>query len=267
MTYTIQIEMTPTMDDLLPMSLLQSMARDKSKSLDSWFQSRGIPLEYFHLYAEPITIKNASFARKIIARVGKMNAQVMIENVLNKIQKALSKEWQIMSHDQVYSYSVNIDKFKTYVIDGLHERFNEVEEIERQDVTSDVTSEQVVKEKIYEEIIFRREQHAFYAAPLIYLTKMNFCEKVHLERSEWIGLYQEIRLNLTGSNDERVLGDSEYNIYSDDQGKAAVAICVDDFNPLYNNKMSPNIGSANRSISKSVACVYTLYFFAALLYI
>ena len=256
--------MTPTMDDLLPMSLLQSMARDKSKRLDSWFQSRGIPLEYFHLYAEAITNKNSSFARKIIARVGKINAPVMIDNVLNKIQKALSEEWQIMSHDQVYSYSVNIDKFKTYVIDGLHERFNEVDEIERQE---EVSSEQVVKEKIYEEIIFRKEHKAFYASPLIHLTKMNFCEKVHLERSEWIGLYQEIRLNLTGSNDESVLGDSEYNIYSDDQGKAAVAICVNDFNPLYSNKMSPNIGSANRSISKSVACVYTLYFFAALLYI
>ena len=256
MTYTIQLQMTPTMDDLIPMSRLYDLAADDDKSIDSWLQSRGIPLEYFYLYAEPIVINNTTFARRLIVRVGKIDSPVMIDNVLKNIQKSLSKEWQIVSHGQVYSFSVKIEKFKYYVNNGIMLRVNDVDEIENQVGLI----EQIETENMYEDVI-QRLTGSIFGSPVIKLTKMNFCERVHLERTEWIGLYQEIRLNLTDSEDERVLGDSEYNIYPDDQGKAAVDICVDDFNPLYYIK-PPNNASTRKRVCKVFVYVYILYHIA-----
>ena len=64
--------------------------------------------------------------------------------------------------------------------------------------------------------------------PLI-LSKMTFCEKVRLLGSQWVGLYQEILLNLSTLGNGRILGDSEFNIFIDENPDIMVEICLEDF--------------------------------------
>ena len=254
LTYRIQLEMTPTTDDLLPMSYLHEVFANKSRlsKADTWFKTRGVPLEYLSFCAEPINVTNRVFARKLIVRIGKMNSPVIIDNVLKSIERALSHEWELTFHGQAYRFSANIDKFKIFVFDGTHGRYNEVELIEKQTYTY---SPDEMNKKIYEPIGMFWLEHK-HKLPSIVLTKMNFCEKVHLERSEWVGLWQEIRLNLTGSGDGKVLGDSEYSMYADDQGQATVDICVEDFNPVYYSYTSNNAPTYSRFCQKyALICV------------
>ena len=56
------------------------------------------------------------------------------------------------------------------------------------------------------------------------IKKTNFCNRVRLTRSEWIAGFQEIRL-------EKMLGDSEFDLFLDNLGEQTVEICIEDFNP------------------------------------
>ena len=230
LTYLIQLEMTPTTSVLPPLADLHEMYTGEARKskAENWLKTMGVPLEYLELYAEPVNVTATIFAKKLIVRIGKINSLVIIDEVLKRIRTALSKEWELNLHDQVYRFTVSIDKFKRFVYDGTSRRYNAVETIEKQTYSYNNETEK----KIYEPFgLFRLADNQI--LPIIFLTRMNFCERVHLERSEWIGLWQEIRLNLTGSVNERVLGDSEYNMYADDQGQATVDICVEDFQPSY----------------------------------
>ena len=238
LAYLIQFQMTPTTNKLLPMSYLHEVYADETrlKKAKTWFKCGGIPLEYMNLFAETINVNNEVFARKLIVRIGKMNSPIIMDTVLKTIKIAISQEWELSFYGQVYRFSVNIDKFKYFVFDGTLGRYNEVEVIEKQTYTY---SPDAINNKIYEPIgVYWLDNKKM--QPSVAMTKMNFCEKVHLERSEWVGLWQEIRLNLTGSGDEKVLGDSEYNMYADDQGRATVDICVEDFDPLYDSYTANN---------------------------
>ena len=247
--------MTPTTDDLLPMSYLHEVFANKLRlsKADTWFKTWGVPLEYLSFFAEPINVTYRVFARKLIVRIGKMNSPVIIDNVLKSIEKALSHEWELTFHGQAYRFSANIDKFKDFVFDGTHGRYNEVELIEKQTYTN---CPDEMNKKIYEPIgeFWLEYKHKL---PSIVLTKMNFCEKVHLERSEWVGLWQEIRLNLTGSGNGKILGDSEYSMYADDQGQATVDICVEDFNPVYYSYTTNNAPTYSRFCQKlALICLF-----------
>ena len=256
LAYLIQFEMTPTTDNLIPMAHLHEVFADGARlsKADTWFNSRGVSLEFLSFFAQPVNINNMVFAKGLIVRIGQLKSTIIVDEVLKTIKDALGKEWELSLYGQVYRFSVNIDKFREFVFDGSHPRYSEVELIERQALRLNPNGVDV---KMYEPIgqFYLHQQ----ILPSIFLTKMNFCEKVHLERSEWIGLWQEIRLNLTGSGDGMVLGDSEYNMYADDQGKATVDICVEDFDPLYHSYIANSAPAYNR-FCLLLVCFCSLFF-------
>ena len=255
LAYLIQFAMTPTTDNLIPMAHLHEVFADEARlsKAGTWFDSRGVSLEFLSFFAQPVNVNNMVFAKGLIVRIGQLTSTIIVDEVLKTIKNALGKEWELSLYGQVYRFSVNIDKFREFVFDGSHPRYSEVELIERQALTLNPNGVDV---KMYEPIgqFYLHQQ----ILPSIFLTKMNFCEKVHLERSEWIGLWQEIRLNLADSDDGKVLGDSEYNMYADDQGKATVDICVEDFDPLYYSYIA-NSAPAYNSFCLLLVCVCSLF--------
>ena len=247
--------MTPATDDKLPMSYLYELVTNKNDYYhpEVWFNSRGVPLDYFTLYAEPVNDTNTSFVRTLIVSVGKDNHPVKVDKVIKLIEKAIGQLWEITLHRKVYSFSVKIDKFVHFVHDGSLTKHDTVEAMENQNYIYETPTK-----SIYHRIIHQFPRPP--KTPRLILKKTNFCERVHLIRSEWIGLFQEIRLNLTVSGNETVLGDSEFNIYLDDHGQAAVDICVEDFNPLYYSVTTDVNGATSRFVVDQ-NCVFLLSMF------
>ena len=63
----------------------------------------------------------------------------------------------------------------------------------------------------------------------ILANKTFFCETVELLHEEWVGSYQGIWLNLTGSGNDSFLGDAEIYVERDENDNWEVQICVQDF--------------------------------------
>ena len=260
LSYFIQLQLTPITDDLPPMEHLYEMFADRKwlSVADTWFKTNGVPLEFFSLFAQPVTINNKVLAKELIVKIGKLKSPVIIDKVLKRIKSALDQEWEMILYEQAYRFSVNFYKYREFVVDGTYARYDEVEWVEKQTMTFNPSRNYTYKPigvylPVHKEIL-----------PSVILSKMNFCEQVHLERSEWIGLWQEIRLNLTGAGNKKVLGDSEYSMYANDQGKATVNICVEDFNPSYYSVIANNAPAYN-SVDRRLLCVCSL-FFPTLLY-
>ena len=126
--------MTPATDDKLPMSYLYELITNKNDYYhpEVWFNSRGVPLDYFILSAEPVNDTNTSFVRTLIVSVGKDNHLVKLDKVIKLIEKAIGQLWEITLHGRVYSFSVKIDKFVHFVHDGSLTKHDMVEAMENQ---------------------------------------------------------------------------------------------------------------------------------------
>ena len=222
--YFVQLEMTPAMIELLPMSYLDSLSVEERKQPNIWFDAKGAPLDFFILFVE--TSKNNSFVKKLIVRIGRSRYPLNVAEETNSIRKAISQEWEININGKTFKFSVQFDKYASFVYDGVQRKF---------DVSEFVTNDKTVRMgKAVKRVNAFSSKTNNKLATLI-LRKTNFCDRVRLLATEWTGGFQEIRLDSSIAREgaEKVLGDSEFDMFLNDHGKVEVDICVEDFNQDY----------------------------------
>ena len=222
--YFIQLEMIPTMNELLPMSHLDSLSEEERGQPNTWLDSKGAPLDYFTLYVE--TSKNNSFVKKLIVRIGRDRYPLSVSKETNSIRKAISQEWEINTNGKTFKFTVQFDKYASFVYDGVQQKY---------DVVEFVTNAKTVKKaKAVKRVHLFAIKTSRHLQALV-LRKTNFCERVRLLATEWTGGFQEIHLDSSIAREgaEKILGDSEFDIFLDDHGEVGVDICVEDFDQDY----------------------------------
>ena len=72
-------------------------------------------------------------------------------------------------------------------------------------------------------------------------------------RSEWKAGFQEIRVNISSDvpGGEAVLGDSEFDLYTDDNRRPMIEICVENFNPKNLSQRVVESGTVSITTSRS----------------
>ena len=234
--YNIQLLLTPTSDKLLPLSYLETLTKGQKLEPITWFDSRGVPLDYFDLMVKRVIIEHTVFVDSFIVRIGKNQDPVNLSNEIKFLQDVMNKPWFITLNNTVFEFTVKFYRYASFVPLMTYWWYNVLIE-----VTSNMTTESVriVQEEEAFEIVQMKTTHQPGLKPFT-LKKTNFCNRVRLDRSEWLAGFQEIRLNTSEAvlDSNKTLGDSEFDIFLGEQGEPTVEICVEDFNPNYHEQVA-----------------------------
>ena len=264
-SYFVQVILTPVDSKLLPWSYLTDLTDEERLSPQTWVDTNFTPLSHLIMYGKRVSINGESYVDEILVKVGRQISQLNLAEETNTIRTAMQKNWTIKLNEVVFSFEAKFYRYASFIEDGSP----------RYDLMSSISSDSKVYEerpppKVYDylSINFRSTT----ASPIV-LQKTHFCERVRLHKIEWLGGFQEVRLNITPehpgvasidrsvfsdvsideplSNEESVfnnkstsstglvseggavLGDSEFDIYVDNMGAAIIEICVEAFNPNY----------------------------------
>ena len=176
-----------------------------------------------------VNTENGTFVEDLVVRVGKTKMNKMrLDEEIDSIKEAISKSWSIHLKEGQFEFSVSIYRYQTYTPYRGTRRYNVEDKSKKSKYAP--AFEQIAEEGVYEPVFGGIQDRG----PFIF-KKTNFCSRVRLARSEWISGFQEIRLNTSKKvfDGEKILGDSEFDIFLDDMGEPTVEICVQDFNPEY----------------------------------
>ena len=264
-SYFVQVILTPVDSKLLPWSYLTDLTDEERLAPETWVDTNFTPLSHLIMHGKRINIYGESYVDEILVQVGRQISQLNLAEETNTIRTAMQKNWTIKLNEVVFSFEAKFYRYASFIEDGSP----------RYDLMSSISSDSKVYEerpppKVYDylSINFRSTT----ASPII-LKKTHFCERVRLHKIEWLGGFQEVRLNITPehpgvastdgsvssvvsideplSNEESVfnnkstsstglvseggavLGDSEFDIYVDSMGAPIIEICVEAFNPNY----------------------------------
>lgn len=216
--YFVQLQLTPIGGDYIPFAYLKDLSDEQKKMPYTWFDSHGAPLQYFE-----IMMNKTAYVEKLVVRVGRSVFPLNMEKEVDVIKKAMSKSWTIRLQGDSFSFSVQFDDYAHFT--RQQKRHDIIDYIKG----VCIAYEEQMLEKYYMVVVNIPDSMS---ANAVVLKKTNFCERVRLVRSEWIGGFQQIRLNISAYN-QQVLGDSAFDIYLDEFGQPTVEICVEDFNPNY----------------------------------
>ena len=223
---------------MLPLSAFENLSNKRLRKRQSWFDTKGIPLDTFHLIAEIVRVQNVSYTKELEVILGSTRFPVNVNHTLATIGYAMSRQWVIHLENKKYMYDVNFGKKQNF--DFPYKRH-----------TKDLLGNETISTKIYQNIFRIWHLNNFV------ITKMYFCEQVALHPREWthpghwMDPYNTIRLNLTGKDEEKILGNNEFNyVVGVDGSFQNVQICVDDFNPKH--------AAVNRAYAVSVASIYSV---------
>ena len=219
--YRIHVEMRPKSKDLPTLDSLHNLSKKQMRNVARWFDTKGIPVEHFQLYVESVNVSHSLYVNRLNVFLGEEEEKLNATDTLRLIKNSMSRNWKLVLNGKRYFYGVRFDKYKTFVPDG----------IKRRALKFGVTGilEKTTPKKIYD---FQRNlsQDKFIEFSI---NKMFFCEQVELSDTEWVGLAEEIQLNITGNGTEKVLGDAEYGFSVDRDGNTKARICVEDFSSHY----------------------------------
>ena len=248
-------------------------------SPEIWFNTTFTPLGHLKVYGKRVTINDVPFVSEILVLIGRQISHFNLENEVNVLRKAMENIWTIELNRTVYSFSTTFYRYADYIEDGLNPRYDFISSLSRHKIY-----EARPPPKVYTDLNIKISREIQESAVL---KKTHFCEKVKLQRNEWIGGFQEIRLNVTlGHTDAtmesdegatslhepigrngtggissngstlknesvpehiKILGDSEFDFYIDNTGEPVVEICVEDFNPDYRVRGTVISDSASQS--------------------
>lgn len=236
--YYVQLQMTPTSDDLLPLEYLTTLTDKQLSVPGTWFNAQGAPLDYFEIIVDD---RNTTFVEKMLVRVGKSKSPLIFDKEIEAIKKAMTKLWTVNLKGHAFRFWVDFDKYARF--DRRRPRYS---------IISSLTNELIFEgepTEIHYRRVVRPRQEREKIFPLT-LKKTNFCDRVQLFRSEWVEGFQEIRLNLsTLLQSQKIIGDSEFDIHLNDMGQPTVEICVADFNPDYDYLKEYTNGALSLQIS------------------
>ena len=228
--FFVQLQLTPTSSDtLLPLSHLRDLTDDQRENPRTWFDAQGAPLDYFDVYTKEININNTEYAETLVVRVGKKKYPLSLSKEIKAIQTAIRKPWAITLKGQVFQFLIKFYRYAWYVPIRYE---TSMDHVLNHLILSGKT---LLFEDISPDDYFVHEISYTGVGDPFVLKKTNFCNRVRLTSSEWIAGFQEIRLNTSKEvfDSNKLLGDSEFDIFLDENGEPTVEICVEDFNPDY----------------------------------
>ena len=246
--FYVQLQLMPTSSDtLLPLSYLRDLTDDQREEPRTWFDTQGAPLDYFELYSKEININITEYTEELVVRVGRKIYPLSLSREIKAIQTAVRKPWAITLKGKVLQFIVKLYRHALYIptrIDNIKEHV----------LNNLIQSDETLSfEKSLPEDFFKDEiVYMGFGDPFV-LKKTNFCNRVRLTSSEWIAGFQEIRLNTSKEvfDNNKLLGDSEFDIFLDDKGEPTVEICVEDFNPDY-KEQEPGRNTATMLLSSGI---------------
>ena len=225
--YYVQLQLTPTSDGLLPRSYLNDLTDEQREDHVAWFDAQGAPTDVFDMYSKVVSIENTEYVEELVVRVGKKKYPLSLSRETKTIQNAIDKPWAIRLKGKVFQFSVKFYRYTWFVPTFVG--------TQRENVLNHLGGEALLYEDAAPEEWYEQVALSIPSGDLLSLKKTNFCNRVRLTRLEWIAGFQEIRLNTSREvfDSKKLLGDSEFDIFLDDLGEPTVDICVDDFNPDY----------------------------------
>ena len=246
--FYVQLQLTPTSSDtLLPLSYLRDLTDNQRTEPGMWFDAQDAPLDYFEVYSKEIYINNTEYAEELVVRVGRKRYPLSLSKEIKAIQTAIRKPWAITLKGEVFQFLVKFYRYELYVPTRYA---NSKEHVLNYLILS---GESLSFEDNSPEDFFKDEiVYTGLGYPFI-LKKTNFCNRVRLTSSEWIAGFQEIRLNTSKEvfDSNKLLGDSEFDIFLDERGEPTVEICMEDFNPDY-QEQGPGRNTANMFSSSGI---------------
>ena len=239
--YEIQLLLTPS-TELLPFSYLETLTYRQRHVPTTWFKSDGVPLKNFILRVKKVTIETTVFVENLIVWLG---IDKNLNNEFQHLKDAMKEPWTITLNNTRFEFIVSFYRYALFVpmMGSLWE--NVLMKLTPNFTRGD-WSKMVKPDEAYELVVIKSTTTV--GGQLFTLKKTNFCNRVRLSRSEWIAGFQEIRLNISGGvvDSNKTLGDSEFDIFLDDQGKPTVEICVEDYQEQMVTKTSyGNVLGAN----------------------
>ena len=232
--YNVQLLLTPISDELLPLSYLETLTAEQKQEPTTWFESQGAPLDYFDLIVKKVSIENTLHVENFIVSLGKNKHQINFGKEIKLLHEAMKRPWAIALNGTVFEFTVRFYR---------HARFLPLKGWRRTNVLMELTHNKTragvnVKEKEAYDVVSITDENRAVTNPF-FLKKTNFCNRVRLDRSEWIAGFQEIRLNTREAvfDNNKTLGDSEFDIFLGEDGVPTVEICVDDFNTEYQKQI------------------------------
>ena len=245
--YKVRVALTPVGNELIKLSAFTRLTKRQTRNCSLWMDSSGIPLEHFILHVKTLERNNVSYAKHLDLETGSKSGPVEAKKTLDLVRSALPKTWKIHLDKTTYFYQARFHRLR--FLDPTSDFVEYSDFIKGHEPNSE-------KRMVWFEDLFRMYEGHFS------INKLHYCEQVQLYPGEWTSvLYKqgaatielEIKLNLTGSNDEKILGYGEYNILrsrADDDNKK-IRICVQDFN----ERFIRNYGSHRILMSISVESV------------
>ena len=230
--YEIQLLLTPS-TELLPFSYLETLTYRQRHVPTTWFKTEGVPLKNFILRVKKVTVETTVFVESLIIWLG---VDKGLNNEFQLLEGAMKEPWTITLNNTRFEFIVSFYRYAFFVPMMGSWWENVLKEITPNSQRGD-WFKRVKPEEAYELVVMKSTSTV--GGKLFTLKKTNFCNRVRLSRSEWIAGFQEIRLNISGGvmDSNTTLGDSEFDIFLDDQGEPTVEICVEDFHPDYDEQM------------------------------
>ena len=233
--YNVQLLLTPISDELLPLSYLETLTAEQKQEPTTWFKSQGAPLDYFDVLVKKVSIENTLHVEKLIVRLGKNKHPINLGKEIKLLHEAMTRPWAIALNGTVFEFTVRFYRYAWFLPLKGWQLTNVLMDFTHNKTSAGVP---VKKREVFEQLSITDSTRAV-TKPFT-LKKTNFCNRVRLARSEWIAGFQEIRLNTSEAvlDSNKTLGDSQFDIFLDDQGEPTVEICVDDFNPEYQEEIA-----------------------------
>ena len=233
--YYVQLQLTPISDLLLPASYIEGLSFEQKRNPATWLDTNGTKLDCYTVSFHKKDTENGTFVKDLVVRAGQIMNRIRLDREIKTIRDAISKPWTISLQGEAFEFSVSLYRYQIYTPQLWTVRYDVV------NLTKGIhTFKPNQKEEAYEEVVaYIQKEGAFI------FKKTNFCNRVRLARSEWISGFQEIRLNTSKEvyDSEKMLGDSEFDIFLNELREPTVEICVEDFNPgLTEQKGSGKIG-------------------------
>lgn len=245
--YTIHVILTPvSKEDLIPLSAFANLSEKQQQNRKLWFDSAGVPLHRFILFASVLEMKNTSYANYLDVEIGSKTSPVLVKKALRLVSSAMKKIWKIRL-DKTYNYKASFSKF-------VH-----------RDTTKIITPYATyIKEKplISENMLVSFDDLFYGYMGGISISKVFYCEQVELKSHEWIrDIFNVVSLNLTTEViGFTKLGDGEYDYITPDDGESIIRICVDDFAGEYYINQGISSGTCTFTFNYALLNVFFLFY-------
>ena len=255
--FFIQLQLTPSSDNLLPRSYLKELTAEQRKDPGTWFVVNGAPLGELFIFSKEVNINNTEYIDELVVKIGKIKYPINLSKAIRIIQSAIEKPWEIHLKGEIFQYHVKIYRYALFIPIAIAEQ--------KANVLNQLVDGDLLYENAQEDELFNLDVQIFpttfsRSSPFI-LKKTNFYNRVRLKRYEWIAGFQEIRLNTSHDvfESEKWLGDSEFDIFLDDNGEPTVEICVEDFNPGYEEQSTRRNATVAAANSGMCVAAYMMF--------